>query len=240
MNEKTIKKSSTEEIRIKFDQLAHQYTNLDTGQDTALDSPLIMELISRAAAAYNPQATSILDMGCGGGNYIVKLASLLPNTDVCLTDLSHNMLEVAASRVKSIVNGKVTLLQGDYRELDFGLETFDIIIASTTLHHLRSEIEWETVFSKVYKALKRGGSFWISDVILHENTEINKIMHQGWFDTLEATVGSEKLAWTKKQYDIEDTPQTLNFQLELMKKSGFHKTIILHKHFCFAAFGAIK
>lgn len=235
-----MKKSTVEEIRNKFDQLADRYTNLEKGQDTALDSPLTLELISKAAAAYNPNAKSILDIGCGGGNYIVKTTTLLPNVDVTLSDLSQNMLDVAAKRVQHNISGSVTKLQGDFRDLDFGTEKFDVVTAATTLHHLRTEGEWELVFSKIFRALKPGGSFWITDVILHENPAIDNLMHQGWFHWLETTHGVEKLNWVKEQYAMEDTPQTLNFQLKLMKKVGFSDTVILHKHFCFAAFGAVK
>lgn len=233
-------KSTVEDIKTKFDQLANDYTNLETGQTTALDSPLCMEVISKAASSYNPNAKSIMDIGCGGGNYIVKLTNILSNVDVTLVDLSENMLKTAAARVKEIISGQVSTLQGDFREVDFGIDKFDIVTAATTLHHLRTDEEWELVFSKIYKALKPGGSFWITDVILHENYEIDTFMHQGWYDSIETLHGIEKLNWTKEQYRIEDTPQTLNFQLEMMKKVGFKETHILHKHFCFATFGAIK
>jgi tRNA (cmo5U34)-methyltransferase len=96
------------------------------------------------------------------------------------------------------------------------------------------------VFDKIYKALKPGGSFWITDVILHENPLLDELMYQGWFNTLESIVGIEKLNWVKEQYHKEDTPVTLNFQLDLMKEVGFKETIILYKHFCCATFGGIK
>ncbi|MCF8358358.1 MAG: class I SAM-dependent methyltransferase [Prolixibacteraceae bacterium] len=233
-------KSTVEEIRTKFDRLAHRYTNLEKGQDTALDSPLSLELISQAAAAYNPNAKALLDIGCGGGNYIVKVTSRLPDVNVWLSDLSQNMLDVAAERVQKIISGNVTKMQGDFRDIDFGTEQYDIITAATTLHHLRSEPEWELVFFKLYKALKPGGSFWISDVIIHEHPEIDRLMRQGWFNWIEATQGAEKRVWAKEQYEKEDTPQTLNFQLNLMKKAGFKETVVLHKHLNFAAFGGIK
>jgi len=38
----------------------------------------------------------------------------------------------------------------------------------------------------------------------------------------------------------EDTPRSLNFQLDLLKKVGFSEIEILHKNSVFAAFGAIK
>ena len=240
MNSTAPKKSTIQEIEAKFDQMADRYTNIETGQDTALDSPLCMELISKAAQLYSPHAKSILDLGCGGGNYMVKLTTLLPDVNVTLVDLSNNMLKAASERVQKIIKGEVKTIQGDYRNIDLGTNQFDIIIATTTLHHLRLESEWEMLFSRVFNALKPGGSFWISDIIVHEKPEINQFMLNGWFNWIEESHGSEKLNWVKEQYEKEDTPQTLNFQLSLMKKTGFNEIIVLHKHLCFAAFGAIK
>jgi tRNA (cmo5U34)-methyltransferase len=38
----------------------------------------------------------------------------------------------------------------------------------------------------------------------------------------------------------EDTPRSLDYQLDLMKKVGFSAVEVLHKNMCFAVFGAIK
>ena len=38
----------------------------------------------------------------------------------------------------------------------------------------------------------------------------------------------------------EDSPRSLNYQLDLMKKVGFSTVEILHKNSCFAAYGGIK
>lgn len=234
------KKSTVEEIRNRFDELAEAYSDIEKGQQTAIDSPLCLDLISKAAAIYNPDATNIADLGCGAGNYFVKITSILPDVNVTLVDLSANMLEVASNRVNKNITGKVTTLQSDFRSIDLGKEQFDIIVAATSLHHLRSEDEWELVFSKIYHALKPGGSFWINDVIVHENPALNKVMHRGWFNMLEESIGKVATEANMRQYEIEDTPQSLNYQLQLMHKLGFRDTQILHKHFCFAAFGAVK
>jgi tRNA (cmo5U34)-methyltransferase len=44
------------------------------------------------------------------------------------------------------------------------------------------------------------------------------------------------LAYVEK----EDSPRSVTYQLDLMKKVGFKSVEILHKNLCFAAFGAIK
>lgn len=233
-------KSSSEEIRQNFDQQVERFSNLETGQTTAVDSPLCMELVARSAALLNPRATHVMDLGCGGGNYAVKVTSFLSEVDCTLIDLSANMLQTAKKRVAENISGVVTISQGDYREIEFGENQFDVITAGTTLHHLREDKEWELVFGKVFKALKKNGTFWINDIVLSETEEINQMMLNGWIGEMKKHHDDEEIEMYLGRYESEDTPRTLSYQLELMKKVGFRKTIVLHKHFNFAAFGAIK
>lgn len=236
----TILKSSPEAILRNFDQQVDRFSNIETGQTTAIDSPLCMELVSRSALLLNPDAKNVMDLGCGGGNYAVKVASLLPDVDCTLVDISRNMLERAVERVAEIVSGKVTALHGDYRELDLGENQYDIITAGTTLHHLREDAEWELVFSKIYKALKPGGTFWINDIVIGETDEITQMMLNGWVSILKKQVSPEEVDMYLNRYESEDTPRTLSYQLDLLKQVGFKETFVLHKHFNFAAFGARK
>ena len=233
-------KSTVEEIRTKFDQLAEKYSDLSVGQETALDSPLCLDLVAQSAKIFNPDAKKVADLGTGGGNYIVKLTSFLPNVDVTLVDLSANMLKVASKRVDYNISGSVQTIQADFRDIQLEKNAYDIIIAATSLHHLRTNEEWQSVFTMIYNALKPGGSFWINDVIIEDNQALNELMHQKWLKILEEKIGKEQTLKCMKQYEVEDTPQSLNFQLNLMKHVGFRETHILHKHFCFATFGAIK
>ena len=61
--------STVEEIRQRFDGDVARFSNLETGQAAAIDSPLCTRLIAQAAVATRPDATSVLDVGCGAGNY---------------------------------------------------------------------------------------------------------------------------------------------------------------------------
>ncbi len=233
-------KSTPETIRNNFDQQVDRFSNLETGQTTAIDSPLCMELVARSAALLNPDAARVMDLGCGGGNYAVKVTSFLPDVDCTLIDLSANMLEKAVERMHENISGKVTDIQGDYRDIDFGENLYDVITAGTTLHHLRGDEEWESVFGKVYRSLKPGGTFWINDIVIGETDEINRMMLDGWLSILHKQVSPDEVELYMERYKSEDTPRTLSYQLDLMKQCGFRETMVLHKHFNFAAFGARK
>lgn len=77
-----------------------------------------MALVAQAAAVTTPHARHVLDVGCGAGNYTLKLLEQLPNLDVTLIDLSQPMLERATERIKQATTGCIKTIQGDIREVE--------------------------------------------------------------------------------------------------------------------------
>jgi len=234
------KKATNEEIKVRFDNDVDRFSNLETGQQTTIDAPLMMELCTEAARYINPDAKELLDIGCGAGNYTLKMLSKIPDLNCTLNDLSMPMLERAKKRISSQTNGKVTIMQDDMRNLDLPDNHFDIVLAAATFHHLRDDADWELVFTKIYKALKPGGSIWISDLITHDSGLINKLFHDQYKTYLEGLGGVEYRQKVLDYIEYEDTPRSLNYQLSLLSKVGFKETEILHKNSYFAAFGGIK
>lgn len=235
-----MKKSTTEEIRERFDNDVERFSNLETGQVSTIDADISLELITEAAKKIKPQALNILDLGCGAGNYTLKMLSKLPNLNCTLIDLSKPMLDRAYQRVSNETKGKVEVLQGDIRDIDLPENHFDIILAGAVLHHLRDETDWEFVFTKLYNILNSGGCLMISDLITQETELVNELIWERYGDYLEKLQGAH---YRKKVLDYvakEDSPRSLNFQLDLMKRVGFSQTEILHKNICFAAYCGIK
>jgi tRNA (cmo5U34)-methyltransferase len=125
-----VSKSTIEQIRERFDGDVERFSNLQTGQSATIDAPLSLALIADAASQVTPGASSLLDVGCGAGNYALKILAQSPNLDVTLVDLSRAMLDRAVERVSRVTSGRVTALQGDIRELQIGESRFDIICAA--------------------------------------------------------------------------------------------------------------
>lgn len=233
-------KSTVEEIRQRFDSEIDRYTNLETGQAAVVDSPLCLSLVAEAAAVTTPHAQEMLDVGCGGGNYTLKLLERMPNLNVTLTDLSQAMLGSAQQRVRPKTTGTVTAISSDIRELDLGERRFDIILASAVLHHLRAESEWRSVFQKLFDAVKPGGSFWIFDIVESPLPEVQAIHWRRYGEYLTAL---ESEAFRDEMFARileEDTPRSVAYQLDLLREVGFSEVEVLHKHSCYAAFGAVK
>ena len=234
------RKSTVEEIRQRFDVDVERFSNLETGQTATVDAPLALSLVTEAAAAATPNARSLLDVGCGAGNYTLKLLERLPNLNVTLVDLSRPMLDRAAQRVPPQTTGFVDAIQSDIRQLDLGQQRFDIILAAAVLHHLRSDDEWHAVFQKFHDALRPGGSLWIFDLIESSTPEVQRMQ---WTRYGEYLTALKNEAYRDTVFDYiakEDTPRPLMFQIDLLRTVGFRAVEILHKNACFAAFGAVK
>lgn len=234
------RKSTVDEIRERFDRDVERFSNLETGQSSAVDSPLCLELITDAAKAVNPAARQLLDIGCGAGNYTIKMLSKVRDMDCTLVDLSKPMLAKAKERVVQETSGKVETIQSDVRDLTLTERQYDIVLAASVLHHLRDDREWETVFEKIYRDLKKGGSFWVFDLIVHDEKGLDRLFRDRYGNYLEKLGGADYKEHVFEYIEKEDTPRSLTYQLDLMRQVGFSRPEILHKNECFAAFGGIK
>jgi tRNA (cmo5U34)-methyltransferase len=233
-------KSTADQIRERFDNEVERFSNLETGQSATLDAPLVLDLITAVAAATNPDATHVLDIGCGAGNYTLKLLEHLPSIDVTLIDLSKPMLDRALQRIGAASDGNITTLQGDIRAIPLPDRHYDIILAAAVFHHLRADAEWEAVFGKCYAALKPGGSLWVSDLIAHDDPAVQAAMWQRYGEYLTQLKGEAYRDQVFAYVEQEDTPRPLLYQLHLLKQVGFRAVEVLHKNALFAAFGGIK
>ncbi len=233
-------KSTLIEIKERFDNDVDRFSNLNTGQVTTIDANISLELLTEAAKIISPNAKNVLDVGCGAGNYSLKMLTKIPNLNCTLVDLSKPMLDKAKERVSAKTTNLVETIQGDIRIVDLKKTNFDIILAGAVLHHLRDDNDWETTFKKLYSLLKPGGCLMISDLITQETDAINSYIYKRYGDYLESIDGKDFRKKVLDYIEKEDSPRSMTYQLELMKKIGFTKTEILHKNMCFGAFGGIK
>lgn len=235
------RKSSVEQIRSRFDGDVERFSNLETGQQATMDAPLSMELITQAALAVNPAPERILDIGCGAGNNSLRLRlSAGMDFQIDLIDLSQPMLERACQRLTGVNRAEISRWQGDFRDWPSPGPQYDVIIAAAVFHHLRDDRDWEKAFEKVFHSLKPGGSFWITDLVFHDDPAIHQMMWERYGQYLVSLGGEEYRDAVFQYIDQEDSPRSLTYQMNLMHQVGFSQVDVLHKNSCFAAFGGIR
>jgi tRNA (cmo5U34)-methyltransferase len=233
-------KSSVDDIRRRFDADVERFSNLDTGQSATVDAPLAMALVAQAAAVTTPHARHVLEVGCGAGNYTLKLLEQLPNLDVTLIDLSQPMLDRATERVGRATTGSVRAIPGDIRDVGLPDQGFDIVLAAAVLHHLRTDTEWRDVFSAFHRAVRPGGSIWIFDLVESSIPAVQRLQWRRYGEYLTRLKDDAYRDHVFAYVEKEDTPRPLLFQLDLLRQVGFAQVDVLHKTVCFAAFGGVK
>jgi tRNA (cmo5U34)-methyltransferase len=233
-------KSTIDEIKQRFDNDVDRFSNVETGQSATIDAPLAMDLITQAAFNSTQKLERVLDIGCGAGNNTIKLLSYASPFDCDLVDLSLPMLKRAQERIEK-VNSRITrIFQGDFRTIDLEKESYDVILAAAVLHHLRDDQDWESAFTKIYQLTAPGGSVWITDLVAHETAAVQDMMWERYGVYL-CSLGGEPYRDKVFEYiHKEDSPRSVTYQLELLRRVGFSHVELLHKNSCFAAFGAIK
>ena len=87
-------------------------------------------LIEQTVRRFYPQASSVLEIGCGTGYTLGALCSALPGAQLTGTELFEEGLAVSRQRWPNI-----RLMQADARALPFGTE-FDLVGAFDVLEHI--------------------------------------------------------------------------------------------------------
>ena len=234
-------KSTVDEIRQRFDADVERFSNLETGQSATVDAPLAMALVAQAAAATTPHARHVLDVGCGAGNYTLKLLEQLPNLDVTLIDLSQPMLDRATERVGRATTGSITDHPGRHpgdRTPRPGRSTSCWPLRCCTT--CAPTTEWRDVFAAFHRALRPGGSVWVFDLVESSIPAVQQLMRRQYGEYLTRLKDEAYRDHVFAYVEKEDTPRPLLFQLDLLRQVGFAQVEVLHKNVCFAAFGAVK
>lgn len=99
----------------------------------------LVEQVVEYTKDLNKDKNKILDLGCGSGAIGLTLKSILKDSEVTLTDISKEALEVARLNANNL-NLDVTLIESDWLS-NVKLEKYDIIVSNPPYIRTDEEIE---------------------------------------------------------------------------------------------------
>jgi arsenite methyltransferase len=106
----------------------------------------------------------VVDLACGPGPLLLELAPLYPETSFIGVDLSPTMLEYLESEVKRRGLKNVEVRCEDIRTLpSLGQQTADLVISTSSLHHLPTDDGLIDTFRRCRTLLKEVGGFYFFD-----------------------------------------------------------------------------
>ena len=103
----------------------------------------------------------IADIGCGNG--VLATEAALMGAEVDAIDISPAMLALAEIYARDR-KAPVRTQSAGLLSFSYEAESYDLIVSEFTLHHLPDF--WKAVaMSRIYRALKPGGSFYLRDIV---------------------------------------------------------------------------
>ena len=103
----------------------------------------------------------ILDVGCGGGKAVQKLARIATNGKIYGVDYSQEMVQLAQKvNKKFIQNEHVEILYGSVSSLPFASNTFDLVTAFETYYFWPNLID---DLEEIKRVLKPGGTLLMTN-----------------------------------------------------------------------------
>ncbi|MCA8879239.1 MAG: methyltransferase domain-containing protein [Rhodobacteraceae bacterium] len=112
-----------------------------------------------------PAGGSVLEVACGTGRNLIRVARRYPDAQLCGFDISAEMLTTARASVgRAGLSDRIRLAEGDATDFDpaamFGVPAFDRILISYSLSMIP---DWEAALAEAARHLAPGGQLAIVD-----------------------------------------------------------------------------
>lgn len=157
------------------------------------------EIWDYCAAVGNPfdagvvnEGMDVLDIGCGAGVDLCVASILVgKNGNVFGVDVTPAMIDKARLHATLANQENITVIVGTFESLPMEDESIDVVITNGAINLASSK---QSVFSEIYRVLKRGGHLTFSDMIKDEkHSEDTCCSNESWADCVAGTLKSDEL-----------------------------------------------
>ena len=186
----------------------HMMTNIESSN---VFYPFTADCLPKTVGA------KILDLGCGTGLELEHYFRLNPSARVKGIDLTESMLNALKHKFPE---KDLTLICGSYFYVSFDENTFDAAVSVESLHHFTKE-EKIPLYTKLFKALKDGGYFILTDYFALTDEDEQAFRNE--------------LLRLKKEQGIDDnefyhydTPLTVEHETEALLEAEFSSVEVLN------------
>ena len=144
-----------------------------------------------------------VDLGSGRGNDVIRMAEEVGEKGFVFgIDISEGMITKATANLDKFEVTNAKILKSELESLPLRNESINLVISNCTINHSSDK---QTVWNEIYRVLKEGGRFVVSDIYAIE--EIEAKYKNDPVAVAECWAGAD----TKDSY------------LRMLKNAGFHE-----------------
>ena len=121
---------------------------------------MLQQLAFQQVLSLQPRPTSLLEVGCGDGSFLQRLAVSLPLADIVGVDVSEGALGKAARALEG--RPRVRVINAAAEHLPLPSDGFDVVVANKSFHHWR---DWGAGLREANRVLRPHGALIIADAL---------------------------------------------------------------------------
>jgi len=173
------------------------------------------EVLGTAADAVPPNARTIVDLGIGTGALSARCLGTARRARVYGIDVDPAILTLAERRL----GGRATCARGSFTRVP--LPRTDVVVASFSLHHVRTTTAKAALYGRVRAALRRRGLFLIVDCQPARDRHLRDAQQSAWLRHLRRSYSTRRAAGLLAAWAREDVYVPLDREVALLERSGF-------------------